>query len=148
MLVGTPDFTPGPVQAEQGLGISTYEYNGYPIVELTASGIDDLYKVAGTLNFPSGGYAVERIEAGGGLGGPGESFFFGKETSPGHIDFAYTKRYFGPGESGNLRILRIILGKTGQVVAGDFVLDNSPGKLMLRDSAKREINLAQAGGAQ
>jgi hypothetical protein len=111
-------------------------------VTLAAEGAVDLYQAAGTLVFPPGAYEVLAIEAGGGLGGPQECFFAGKETTPGKVDFAYTRRFYGPGRDGEVALVSIIVAPHGDFSLADFQVDRDQGALLIRDSAKQPIEVS------
>jgi hypothetical protein len=108
-------------------------------VELRAPSAVDLYQVAGTLQFDPLRYEFVAVEAGGGLGQPGEALFVGQESQPGRVDFAYTQRWQGPGRNGLLRLLRLRVRATGQFDRADFSLDLRPDKLRARDSRRRDL---------
>src|SRR5688572_28815146 len=76
-------------------------------VNLRAPGARDLYQVGGTLAFDPLKYDVVAVEAGGGLGQPDSSYFAGQETEPGRVSFAYTRRYWGEGASGDLWLVSL-----------------------------------------
>lgn len=116
-------------------------------VNLYAQGVSDLYQIAGTLGFDGGRYRVLTVEAGGGLGSPQEAVFLGTESAPGQVDFAYTKRAYGTGYSGDLWLLSVVVEPlTGVFSLGDFTLDQTPGKLLLRNSKKQALNASVARG--
>jgi hypothetical protein len=114
-------------------------------VTLTAPSASDLYQIGGTLAFDSAKYEVVSIEAGGGLGQPGDSYFVGKESSPGKVGFAYTKRYWGSGASGKLALVSLRVRPVGAFSLTDFKLDPAA-KLLARDSQRRVMRVD--GGAQ
>src|SRR5688500_16125138 len=76
-------------------------------VNLIAPAASDLYQIGGTLAFDSAKYEIVTIEARGGLGQPGDSYFVGKESAPGKVSFAYTKRYWGNGAIGKLSLVTL-----------------------------------------
>jgi hypothetical protein len=115
-------------------------------VNLIAPSASDLYQIGGTIAFDSSKYAVVAVEAGGGLGQPDNSYFVGKETSPGRVAFAYTKRFYGAGANGKLWLVSLRVHPKGSFSAADFKLDPEQ-KLMARDSKKRVMRI-DAGGAQ
>lgn len=116
-------------------------------VNLYAQGASDLYQIAGTLSFDGGRYRVLTVEAGGGLGSPEEAVFLGTESAPGQVDFAYTKRAYGAGYSGDLWLLSVIVEpQAGDFSLGDFSLDQQPGKLLLRDSKKQALSVSLTRG--
>lgn len=115
-------------------------------INLIAPSATDLYQIGGTLAFDSAKYELITIEAGGGLGQPNDSYFVGKETAPGRIGFAYTKRYWGSGANGKLNLVTLRVRPTGGVFSlADFRLDPNA-RLMARDSKKRVMRVE--GGAQ
>ncbi|MCH7471558.1 hypothetical protein IIA79_01200, partial [bacterium] len=65
--------------------------------------------------------------------------FFSGEPVPGELAFAYTRRYFGPGASGPVDLLSVKITPLDHFTLSDFELDTSPGALIVRDSAKREL---------
>ena len=81
------------------------------------------------------------MSSAGGLGGEQDSYFLWEETQPGRIDFAYTRRYFGPGASGDVNLLRVEFESLEETGGPDFALDSSPGALLARDSAKRQFEV-------
>jgi hypothetical protein len=115
-------------------------------VNLIAPDASDLYQIGGTLAFDSTKYEVLTVEAGGGLGQPENSYFVGRETSPGRVAFAYTKRFYGAGASGKLWLVSLRVHPKGSFSAADFKLDENQ-KLMARDSKKRVMHV-EAGSAQ
>lgn len=115
-------------------------------VNLMAPSASDLYQVGGTLTFDSTRYEVVAVEAGGGLGQPEDSYFVGQETSPGRVSFAYTKRFYGAGNSGKLWLLSLRVHPKGSFSAADFKLDQNQ-KLLARDSRKRVMKV-EVGGAK
>ena len=115
-------------------------------INLIAPSASDLYQIGGTLAFDSSKYEVVAVEAGGGLGQPENSYFVGKETSPGRVAFAYTKRFYGAGSSGKLWLVSLRVHPRSTFNAADFKLDENQ-KLMARDSKKRVMRV-EVGGAQ
>jgi hypothetical protein len=115
-------------------------------VNLKAPQATDLYQVGGTLAFDGGKYEVESIEAGGGLGQPATSYFIGQETAPGRVDFAYTRRFFGPGASGSVWLVSLRVRPTGQFRLSDFRLDEQA-RLLARDSKKQSLTVTVGGDA-
>lgn len=115
-------------------------------VELFATNSTDLYQAAASISFPEDKYTVLLVSAGGGLGGPQTSLFAGKETSPGLVDFGYTRRFAGSGQSGDLRLASIKVVPLGEFNIQDFSLDTSEGNLVLRDSARNPLVFQLPGG--
>jgi hypothetical protein len=119
-------------------------------VNLHARGATDLYQLAGSLQFDGGRYRVINIEAGGGLGGPEDAYFIGRETRPGNVDFAYTRRAYGAGASGDPWLLSLVVEpQAGELRLGDFSLDETARRLLVRDSHKRALPVQlRRGGVQ
>ena len=116
-------------------------------VELYATNAVDLYQAAASIIFPEDLYTVVLVSAGGGLGGPQTSLFAGKVTSPGRVDFGYTRRYVGTGSSGDLRLVSIKVEPLGEFKIHDFTLDTSENELVLHDSGKRVLEFLLPGVA-
>jgi hypothetical protein len=112
-------------------------------VTLAATNAHDLYQAAGTLAFPAGTYDVLAIEAGGGLGGPQECIFAGKETAPGQVRFAYTRHYYGAGVDGTAALVSVVVVPHGKFTLGDFQLERGQGECVLRDSKKQALALEE-----
>ena len=106
-----------------------------------AKGATDLYQAAGRVEFPTGQYQVLAVQAGGGLGGPQECYFVGKETDPGQVDFAYTKKFYGPGVDGDAMLVSLVVVPLGQFAQADFSLAGQPG-VVVRNSEKQAIEIA------
>ena len=85
------------------------------------------------------------MHAGGGLGKPPEAYFVWGERTPGRLDFAYTKRFYGPGATGTVPLLSVRVSTRAGFSLGDFTLDTAAGTLLARDSAKREFGVTLAG---
>lgn len=123
------------------LNLTSQDQDGTWRVTLTAQDASDLYQAAGRLSFPQGEYDVLAVEAGGGLGGPQDCYFAGKETAPGQVDFAYTRRFYGTGVAGEAALLRVVVAPRGKFALKDFRLADEP-RLLLRDSKKRVLTAA------
>ena len=108
-------------------------------VVLTARDARDLYQIASTIVYDPARYEVLSIEAGGGLGMPEDSYFVAGEPESGRIDFAYTKRFSGPGASGDVNLLHIVVRPLDKFRLSDFRMDNAPGTTLVRDSRKRDV---------
>ncbi|MCB1217605.1 hypothetical protein KDL44_09435 [bacterium] len=114
---------------------------------LSADDAADLYQLAGSLQFDPLRYEVLSTEAGGGLGGPEEAYFLSSGEDSGTLDFAYTSRYWGRLNSGDLNLLRLRLRALDGFSLADFSLPLETDVLRLRDSRKRELepSLRRAG---
>lgn len=116
-------------------------------VSLAAPEAIDLYQIAGSLDFDPAAYEVLSQEAGGGLGDPTQALYISRETSPGHLDFAYTRRNYGSGASGDLLLYSLLVRPRGAEVVdaaqvtSAFKLDQGAGHLLARDSSKRSFAL-------
>jgi hypothetical protein len=139
--VGEP---PNPLQLE----ITAAEAGDLWRVTLQAPQAQDLYQLAGTLVYDPALYTVATVEAGGGLGGPEESYFVWGERAPGRIDFAYTRRYYGTGASGPAALLSVRVNPIAEFALTDFTLDTSADALLARDSLKRVLEVNLDGGVQ
>ena len=115
---------------------------------MAANDTADLYQIAATIRFPAGQYEIDRIEAGGGLGGPEESFFVGDVTEPGKLDFAYTRRFLGPGRNGRIQLISFRANFQGAFSLDDFAVADAPADLVVRDGSKQAITMQLPGGAQ
>jgi len=141
-LVPLPAGQPQPeVQAPAGLTLAlTAEPDGADQrVVLTAESAADLYQLAGSLEFDAGRYQLVEAVSGGGLGAAADSYFVCEPTLPGRLDFAYTRRYYGPGASGDVRLLEVLVSPVGTFSLGDFALSDEPDALLARDSARQRI---------
>ena len=105
----------------------------------------DLYQIGGTLRFDPVLYSIELVEAGGGLGGPEDSYFVDGQTVPGRLDFAYTKRWYGEGVSGDPLLLSVRVRPLAAFNEQDFSIDTSPGALRVRDSQKQNLQFSCDG---
>jgi len=141
----TPPATP-PSGLELQLN-ATAEQDSWRIT-LSAPSATDLYQLAGTLIYEPERYTLRSVEAGGGLGGPQDAYFVWGEHDHGRLDFAYTKRYYGAGFSGQVSLLSIRVNALDGFRLADFRLDTSTGKLLARDSAKRGFAVQLAGEVQ
>lgn len=112
------------------------DVGGYRLM-LCAPSVQDLYQIAGAVQYNPQRYDLQSIEAGGGLGGPEDCYFVGGETSPGRIAFAYTKMQYGPGAMGSVNLLCLRVAPKANFSLGDFSLDQAPGKLLARNSKKQ-----------
>ncbi|MCB1217603.1 hypothetical protein KDL44_09425 [bacterium] len=119
--------------------------DGTTRVLLKAEQASDLYQIAGTLQYDPGLYELLLVEAGGGLGSPEEAYFLDGEGTPGRIDFAYTRRYFGAGISGEPLLLSVKVRPLGNFSLSDFSLDTSAGSYRLRDSHKQDMEFTVEG---
>lgn len=108
-------------------------------VVLVATDAVDLYQLAGTLTYDSSRYQLVEAASAGGLGEPDDSYFMCQETEPGRLDFAYTRRFYGPGVTGEVPLLDVVVSPSAQFSLADFAIDDQPGELLARDSAKREL---------
>ncbi len=116
-------------------------------INLRAPRASDLYQVAGTLAFDTLKYDVVAVEAGGGLGTPENSYFAGQETSPGRVAFAYTRRYYGAGVSGDTWLVSLRVSPSATFSLSDFTLLQGDGAVLCRDSQKRKLAVS-VGGAK
>jgi hypothetical protein len=147
---GNPNRPNGGVSDAAGtvkLTLDAEEQGGEWRVNLRAPQATDLYQVAGTLTFDALKYEVVAVEAGGGLGQPEDSYFVGRETEPGRVAFAYTKRYHGSGVSGDTWLVSLRVRPTGKFNAADFKLLQGERQLTARDSRKRRMTVT-VGGAK
>lgn len=119
--------------------------NGSYRVYLYGRQARDLYQIAGSLLFDTGLYTVELVEAGGGLGGPDESYFVDGQSEAGRLDFAYTRRWFGDGISGDPLLLSVTFRPLGSFSEKDFSIDSSPGAIRVRDSHKQDLQFSCEG---
>jgi hypothetical protein len=134
-------------QGDAAIELSTVKEGVNHRVNLHARGALDIYQIAGTLSFDGGRYSVVGIEAGGGLGGPEDAIFLCAESAPGRLDFAYTKRAYGPGVSGDAWLLSVLVEpQAGAFSLGDFSLAEGPGKLLVRDGRKQALSVSVARG--
>jgi len=117
-------------------------------VTLQAPQAQDLYQLAGTLVYDPARYSIATVEAGGGLGGPEESYFVWGQRDPGRIDFAYTRRYYGAGVSGPAALLSVRVRPVAQFALADFRLDTAENALLARDGLKRVLEVSLGGGVQ
>lgn len=140
-ITDAPDAPNNSASGPVALSLDAVEQDGTWRVTLTATG-KDIYQAAGTLLCSEDSYNVLSIEAGGGLGGPRDCYFVGKETEPGKIDFAYTKRFHGSGVNGEAALLSIVVEPHSGFSLGDFTLAAEP-ELLIRDSAKQAIEFDQ-----
>ena len=106
---------------------------------LRATQATDLYQIAGSLLFNPESYELISVEAGGGLGGPDEAYFLNSDASDGVLDFAYTSRFYGRINSGDLNLLRVRIRPATEFSPADFSLQLDDGKLLARDSRKRVL---------
>ena len=114
---------------------------------LSAPNASDLYQLAGTLVYDPQRYTLQRVEAGGGLGGPEASYLFDGEHTAGRHAFAYTKRYAGPGANGAVSLLHfIVVPLQGKFKLDDFKLDTTAGQLKVRDSKKHDFSVSVTRG--
>jgi hypothetical protein len=114
-------------------------------VDLMAEDAADLYQIAGTLDIDTAVCSVKLVEAGGGLGGPESAWFVGETDAGSRLDFAYTKRFHGPGASGDLRLLSVVVETTRSgLQPADleraFTLRQGAGELRVRDSERRNMS--------
>jgi hypothetical protein len=108
-------------------------------VTLHSADATDLYQLAGTIRFDPGKYRMVNSEAGGGLGGPEDCLFLAEEAHPGRMAFAYTRRIWGEGASGDMVLLRLTVEPQGQFSLADFELLTGNDELLARDSHKRRF---------
>jgi len=141
---------PGPVDlaAEPGLHLSWVSAGDAIEISLTAGEAHDLYQAAATITFPADKYEISNVAPGGGLGNPSETFFAGGETVAGRLEFGYTKRFAGPGEYGDVRLLKFDIAASPEFTISDFKIDYTDSPPLIRDSEKQPIEMPQAGGAQ
>lgn len=141
---------PGPIDltAAPGLQLSWVTSGDSIEISLIAGEAQDLYQAAAAITYPTGKYTVSNIAAGGGLGKSSETYFAGSETSPGELEFGYTKRFAGPGEYGDIRLLKFDVASVPDFSIDDFKIDFSDSPPLIRDSQKQIIDMPQAGGAQ
>lgn len=140
----TPDpfgAPPGPLQLELNAADTGDQWR----VTLQAPQAQDLYQLAGTLLYDPARYSIVTVEAGGGLGGPEESYFVWGQRTPGRIDFAYTRRYHGKGASGPTALLSVRFRPLAGFALADFTLDAAEGALLARDSLKRVLEVSLDG---
>jgi hypothetical protein len=132
---------PGSGQAktagELQLQLSAAAEGGAYRLMLSAPNAADIYQIAGTLAYDTSRYTLIATEAGGGLGGPEAAYFLAGETAQGRIAFAYTKRAYGPGASGGVNLLSVRVTPNAGFSLGDFSLDTSAGRLLVRNSKKQ-----------
>lgn len=122
------------------LGLSSESYgDGTHRVLLHGHGARDLYQIAGTLNYDPALYEIVLVEAGGGLGNPEQSYFIDNRDVPGSLDFAYTRRWHGPGVDGDPLLLSVKVRPLGAFELSDFSIDTSADALRLRDSQKQDL---------
>lgn len=121
--------------------------NGEWSLMLRASQASDLYQIAGTLQFDPNAYELLSVEAGGGLGDPSEAYFVNSGGRNGELDFAYTSRYYGRINSGDLNLLRLKLRPTTEFSLADFSLPLETDSLLIRNSGKQllEPSLSRGG---
>lgn len=140
-----PAVTPVPA-GEAGsvqLKLSAAQEGGNWRLILSAPEAADLYQLAGTLLYDPARYAIRRVEAGGGLGDPRESYFLDSEARPGERGFAYTRRYAGPGASGNTSLIHFIIEPvSGRFDLADFTLSTAEMPLKVRDSKKHDFSVS------
>lgn len=117
-------------------------------IVLSARDAVDLYQLAATLEYDASRYQLVEAVSGGGLGNAAESYFICEETAPGQLDFAYTRRYYGPGASGEVRLLEVVVNPLAEFALSDFSISDQPGALLARDGAKRELAVTAAGVRQ
>lgn len=99
----------------------------------------DLYQIAGSMLYPQDGYELLSVEAGGGLGGPDEAYFVNSESDSGKLDFAYTSRWYGRKNNGELNLLRLRIRAIDGFRLDDFELPQDSGMLRLRNSDKQDL---------
>jgi hypothetical protein len=104
----------------------------------------DLYQLAGTLVYDPQRYRIERVEAGGGLGTPQDSYFMDAECTAGRRGFAYTRRFAGAGVGGPASLVHFIVTPLGQThfALADFSLNTAEAPLKVRDSHKHEFRVS------
>ena len=118
------------------------------VVELNSPAACDLYQLAGGVSFDAAAYSFVSAEPGGAFGEDTESYFAAGETTPGQIDFAYTKRFHGPGVTGEAGLLRLEFEARGTFNAADFAIVTDPTAILARDSAKEPLEVQAGGGVQ
>ncbi len=115
---------------------------------LSSEDTGDLYQIAGSIEFDPQAYEVLSAEAGGGLGGPDEAYFVNSGSTDGTLDFAYTSRFFGRLNSGNLNLLRLRVRPSGQFSLADFNLATDTDRIRLRDSARQDLEFSFGRSSQ
>lgn len=134
--------------SKAGLQLTWADTGSQIRVTLLAGQAEDLYQAAATITYPKEKYTISEISAAGGLGDPAETYFAGDITGPGRLEFGYTKRFAGPGEFGDVPLLRFSVDKTDEFSIGDFVIDFQDSPPLVRDSNKQPIDLSAEGGAR
>jgi hypothetical protein len=115
---------------------------------LSAPNASDLYQVGGTLVYDPQRYEIDRVEAGGGLGTPQNSYLVNGEKTPGRLGFAYTKRFAGPGANGQVSLLHfVVIPRRGRFQLADFTLATADAPLKARDSKKHDFRVTVTRGA-
>lgn len=110
---------------------------------LSAHQASDLYQIAGALEFDATRYELLSSEAGGGLGGPDDSYFLAEQRQLGRLDFAYTMRFWGSGANGSLELLRLRVRAQNEMHLTDFELRTGPGELIARNGRKQQFTGVQ-----
>jgi hypothetical protein len=140
------DHSPDQLRSALDLDLSSEALdNGIYRILLHGRHAKDLYQIGATLEFDPALYEIVLVEAGGGLGGPHESYFIDGLTKPGKLDFAYTRRWFGDGISGDPLLLSVKVRPLGKFNKQDFRIDTSAAAIRVRDSKKQEMPFTYKG---
>jgi hypothetical protein len=114
-------------------------------VELSSPAAHDLYQIAGGIIYDPAKYTVAGMKPGGGLGEGTRTYFAWGETTPGTLDFAYTKRFYGDGASGATSLALITVEAPGGFSLADFRIDPDPAATLARDSRKAALEISYDG---
>lgn len=117
-------------------------------VTLLSPAASGLYQIAGSLEYDSQRYSLLSVEPGGGLGDADDTYFAWGEPWTGSIDFAYTRRFHGPGVEGQAGLVVFTVDAPDGFSATDFRLDTAPGSLVVRDSSKQAMEARLTGVSQ